>query len=73
MRGGLIYDRSWMEKARRERGLTQSEVAQAANTSISNYSRVEKGLTEPDVKTALRICDFLRQSPRKFLNEMPIK
>lgn len=73
MRGGEVYDRSWMEMRRRvELELTQAEVAEAAQTSISNYCRIEKGLTVPDVKTALRICDFLRINPRKFLNEKPI-
>ena len=73
MRGGVIYDRSWLEKARKEQGRTQTEVAQAANVSISNYSRMEKGMYEPDVKSALRICDFLRLNPRRFLSEKPIK
>lgn len=73
MRGGVIFDRSWMEKARREQGYTQTEVAQATGVSISTYSRTEKGLYEPDVKSALRICDFLKQNPRKFLSEKPIR
>jgi len=72
VRGGVVCDRSWLEKARKEKNLTQTEVAMAAETSISNYSRIEKGLYDPDVKTALRICDFLRLNPRKFLSEKPI-
>ena len=72
MRGGVIFDRSWLEKARKEQGYTQTEVAQATGVAISTYSRVEKGLYEPDVKSALRICDFLKQSPRKFLREKPL-
>ena len=72
MRGGVIFDRSWLEKARKEQGYTQTEVAHAAKIAISTYSRVEKGLYEPDVKSALRICDFLRLNPRKFLSEKPI-
>lgn len=73
MRGGAIFERTWLEKARIEQGYTQKEVADAAGMAISTYSRVEKGLYEPNVKSALRICDFLRMNPRKFLSEKPIK
>jgi len=73
MRGGVIFDRSWLERARKEQGYTQTEVAQATGVSISNYSRMEKGMYEPDVKSALRICDFLKQNPRKFLSEKPVR
>ena len=72
MRGGVVYDRSWMEMARTERKLTQTEVAKLARTSVSNYCRVEKGLYIPDVKTGLRICEVLRKDPKMFLNEKPI-
>ena len=68
----VVYDRSWMEKTRKEQEYTQTDVANAAKTSVSNYSRIERGLYTPDVKTALRICDFLRINPRRFLNEKPI-
>lgn len=69
----MIFERTWLEKARIEQGYTQKEVADAAGMAISTYSRVEKGLYEPNVKSALRICDFLRMNPRKFLSEKPIK
>jgi len=72
MRGGVVYDRTWMEAKRNTMKLTQTEVAKAAKTSVSNYSRVEKGLYTPDVKTGLRICDALRENPRRFLEEKPI-
>ncbi len=72
MRGGVIYDRSWLEETRLKMNLTQTEVARQSKTSISNYSRIEKGHYVPDVKTALRICNFLRLNPQKFLSEKPI-
>ena len=71
-RGSVIYDRSWLEQARREQNRSQMEVAQAARTDVSNYNRVEKGLTEPGIKSGLRICDYLRLDPRRFLTEKPI-
>ena len=73
MRGGVVFDRSWMEIARKEQEITQTQVAKACGIAISNYSRIEKGLYTPDVKSALRICDFLRINPRKFLSEKPVK
>lgn len=73
MRGGVVFDRSWMEIARKEQEMTQTQVAQACGIAISNYSRIEKGLYTPDVKSALRICDFLRVNPRRFLSEKPVK
>ena len=72
MRGGVVFDRAWMEIARREQNMTQTQVAQACDIAISNYGRIEKGVYTPDVKTALRICDILRLNPRKFLNEKPV-
>ena len=73
MRGGVVFDRSWMEIASKEQEMTQTQVAQACGIAISNYSRIEKGLYTPDVKSALRICDFLRVNPRRFLSEKPVK
>lgn len=73
MKGGVFYDRSWMEMARKGLEYTQTQVAEAAQTSVSNYCRIERGLYDPDVKTGLRICNFLRVSPTKFLSEKPIK
>lgn len=72
MKGGVTMDRSWMEKARIEQGLTQTQVAVAADCAISTYSRIEKGLLNPDVRTALRICDCLKINVRQFLREKPI-
>lgn len=71
-RGGAIYDRSWLETARRSQGRSQSNVATAAGMDVSNYNRVEKGLSEPGIKSGLRICDFLRIDPHSFLTEKAI-
>lgn len=73
MRSGVVFDRSWLEETRMNKELTQTQVALAAKTSVSNYCRIEKGLYTPDVKTGLRICSFLGLNPKKFLSEKPIK
>ena len=72
MRSGVVFDRSWLEEVRMAKELTQTQVALAAKTSVSNYCRIEKGLYTPDVKTGLRICNFLGLNPKKFLSEKPI-
>ena len=72
MKNGIIYDRTWLEKARIKHGYTQTNVAKAAGMAISTYTRVEKGVYEPGVKAALRICDYLRVSPMNFVNEQPL-
>lgn len=72
MRGGVIYDRSWLEQTRLKKNLTQTDVANGAKTSVSNYNRIERGYYVPDVKTALRICRFLRLDPKMFLSEKPL-
>lgn len=67
-----FYDRTWMEKSRLERGFTQMEVARAAGITGAAYNRIEKGINEPGVKAALRICDYLKLNPRNFLGEKAV-
>ena len=71
MKCGVVYDRTWLEKRRLERGFTQKQVGEAAGITQCQYGRIEKGMYNPDVKAALRICDFLGLNPRNFLSEKP--
>lgn len=73
MKNGEIMDRTWLESARRLQGYTQTQVAIAARTSLANYTRLEKGLTTPDVKVGLRICEFLKLNPKMFLLEKAVQ
>ncbi len=73
MRHNEMMDRTWMEKARREKGYTQAQVAQAAGVTAAFYNRVERGFYIPSVTIALKICDFLGLNIRAFLTERPIK
>ena len=73
MKKNAIMDRTWLEIARRERGLTQAQVASAAGITTAYYNRIEKGLYLPTVVTAILICDALGVSVRKFLSETPVK
>jgi len=72
MKQNAIMDRTWLEKARREKGHTQIEVAQAANVTAAFYNRVEKGLYTPNVVTGVLITDFLGLDVHAFINEKPI-
>ena len=73
MRRTEIMDRTWMERARREKGLTQEQVAKASGVTTAYYNRLEKGFYTPNVVTGLRICDFLGLNVRAFLSERPIR
>lgn len=37
-------------------------MARAANISVKQYYNIEKGISTPTVKVAIRICDFLEGS-----------
>lgn len=72
MKRNMIMDRTWMERARREKGFTQEQVADAARITTAGYNRIENGLFTPGVVTAILICDKLGVSPRQFLTERPV-
>lgn len=72
MKKNQIMDRTWLERARREKGYTQSQVAEAAKITVAGYNRIELGLYTPGIVTALLICDKLGCSPRQFLTERPV-
>lgn len=72
MKRNQVMDRTWLERARREKGFTQEQVAEAAKITTAGYNRIEKGLYTPGVVVGLLICDKLGCSPRQFLTERPI-
>lgn len=72
MKRNQIMDRTWLERARRNKGFTQEQVAEAAQITTAGYNRIEKGLYTPGIVTGLLICDKLGCSPRQFLTERPI-
>ena len=72
MQRGRIYDRTWLETARRAKGYTLEVVAKSVGVDVSTYARIERGLIVPNVKTGLLICSELEISPTKFLTEQII-
>lgn len=48
-----------IQKARKEFGLSQTEVAQQIPMNQSNYSKIEKDTQEPSLEQLKRICEIL--------------
>lgn len=65
----VVYDRSWLERIRRAKGVSQQAIADACGCTPSFYSRVERGLQMPSVRIGIKICDLLDVDIHEFLNE----
>lgn len=68
-----VYDRSWLERMRRMKGLSQQAVAEACGCTPSFYSRIERGLQMPTIRIGIQICDLLDADVREFLKEPELK
>jgi transcriptional regulator with XRE-family HTH domain len=49
------------------RGLTQEQVAEAAGTSQSHYSKIELGIVSPTIRTLRKIAEALDVDPIELL------
>lgn len=56
-----------LRRVREARGLTQEQVAQAAGTSQSHYSKIELGIVSPKIRTVGKIADALGVDPIELL------
>lgn len=54
---------------RKNIGLTQAEVAEAAGLSDRTYADIERGTANMRVETLLRICRALHVTPNEILTE----
>ncbi len=54
-------------EARRQRGLTQSEVADRIGIAMEVYGRIERGALLPSIQTFLAMCRILDADPRLLL------
>lgn len=54
---------------RKEKGMTQAEVAEAAGISDRTYADIERGSVNMRMETFLRICKVLRASPDEILTQ----
>ncbi len=64
----LIIGKKLLE-IRKKSGLTQSEVAEAANMSDRTYADIERGSVNMRMETALKICDALNITPDVLMTE----
>lgn len=54
---------------RKQAGMTQSDVAEAANLSDRTYADIERGTVNMRIETILRICEALHITPDEILTE----
>lgn len=60
--GDATKVRSWLIEYREKKGMTQGQVANAADISQPSYCDIEKGKINPKPETAMRIGDVLEFS-----------
>ncbi len=56
---------------RRERGWTQSELAEKAELSLDMIGRLERGSTSPSFDTLARLADVFRVAPALMIGGSP--
>ena len=54
---------------RKRMGMTQAEVAEAADLSDRAYADIERGCVNMRIETVLRICNVLHITPDELLTE----
>lgn len=62
-----------LKRLRAARGMTQEELASAAGLKQNAISKYEKGKTQPDLKTVLRLATGLRSSLEPLVEGLDVK
>ena len=57
-----------IRNAREDMDLSQRELANLIPMNQSNYSKIERGIQEPNLEQLRRICQILNLDPRYLLN-----
>ena len=52
-----------------QKGLTQAQVANRTGISVTSYQRIEYGVQNPSLKTAIRIAKVLNSSVEELWGE----
>ena len=60
-----------LSQIRKKAGLTQAEVAEAADLADRTYADIERGTVNMSIETILRICNALNITPDEVLTEEP--
>ena len=57
-----------IRNAREDMDLSQKDMANLIPMNQSNYSKIERGMQEPNMAQLRRICQILKLDPRCLLN-----
>ena len=57
-----------IRNAREDMDLYQSDMAKLIPMNQSNYSKIERGVQEPNIEQLRRICQILKLDPRYLLS-----
>ena len=57
-----------IRNAREDMDLSQQDIASLIPMNQSNYSKIERGIQEPNLEQLKRICQILNLDPRYLLN-----
>ena len=57
-----------IRNAREDMDLLQSDMARLIPMNQSNYSKIERGVQEPNIEQLRRICQILKLDPRYLLD-----
>lgn len=66
----LEQDKSILQTQRKKLGLTQQQVADAANIQLRQYQRLESGersMAGASMRIGLSVCDVLKLDPHRFV------
>ena len=61
--------RTWLKDIRAKKGLTQQEVANAANVDVTMISKIELGERRPSVEVAKKIASVLEFPWTRFFED----
>jgi transcriptional regulator with XRE-family HTH domain len=64
----LVGFGEFIKKGREKKDMYQSEVAELAGITQAYYSMIERGLREPDLTVAMKICQVLRLDLSDFIS-----
>ena len=57
-----------IRNAREDRDMLQSDMAKLIPMNQSNYSKIERGIQEPNMEQLRKICQILKLDPRYLLD-----
>ncbi len=57
-----------IKSAREDADISQTEIAKLIPMNQSNYSKIERGIQEPNMMQLKRICEILNLDPAYLLN-----